>query len=483
MSNSPWLYTQRDLFMSISGAAPLNDLHALKGLLQAAFFQPWLKQGLYVKRSAEMLKNPRHKIGRLCCDYAIFFGDQAILIEVHQGVFDAYSDIALEWDLFRKMALPNSRKKLAMLEQSFGQVVLYTDEDCLEPLVAQPRHIYKICVTAAFEQLGSQYAAILHSYGAYFYAEKFVLDEEENPLLVYSLGDFSVLLGQLNSFPDFFDFLTYHQAAIQQADADYVSELGLLERYIQSGKPFIQAKRHEQQWVEQGVKREYSKILQDADYEPEQVLDVLREHAVLWQRVVANYAQSALATVGDERIERLALLDLLADESLWSQSQLSAALMNQHALAASRADDGYLVHLRSYTHPKRHYVVLFYAEHPQHRYSRERMVGQLPDLASQVNAFEQAPIVDDILVLGVSSQNGQFVAVDIAHMIGQVVPDHLQAKHLRPKPQKTAVDPASAVNQSSGVSQQIGRNDPCICGSGRRYKHCCGSPTRPRILA
>lgn len=464
--------------MSISVVAPLNDLHALKGLLQNAFFQPWLKQGLYLKRSAEMLKDPRQKAGRKCCDYAIFFADQAVLIDVHQGVFDAYSDIALEWDLFRKMALPNSRKRLALLEKAFSKTILYADENCLEPLAVQPKTIYKICVTAAFEQLGSQYAAILHSYGADFYAEKFVLDEEENPLLVYSLGDLAVLLGQLNSFPDFFGFLAYHQDTIQQADAEYVSELGLLERYVQAGLPFFDAKRYEQQWVEQGLKREYSFVLQESVHEPEQVLQVLREHAILWQKLIASYAQSALKSTGDERIERLALLDLLADESLWSQSQLAAAMLNQHALAASRADDGYIVHLRSYTHPKRHYVVLFYAEQPQHRYSRERMVGQLPDLASQVNDLEQTPLLDDILVLGISSQNGQFVAADIAHMIGQAVPEHL-----RPKPKKTVIDPASAVNQSSAISNQIGRNEPCICGSGLRYKHCCGSPTRPKVLA
>lgn len=23
------------------------------------------------------------------------------------------------------------------------------------------------------------------------------------------------------------------------------------------------------------------------------------------------------------------------------------------------------------------------------------------------------------------------------------------------------------------MSQRIGRNDPCLCGSGRKYKHCC----------
>jgi hypothetical protein len=25
----------------------------------------------------------------------------------------------------------------------------------------------------------------------------------------------------------------------------------------------------------------------------------------------------------------------------------------------------------------------------------------------------------------------------------------------------------------------VGRNDPCPCGSGKKYKHCCGAPTAP----
>ena len=25
------------------------------------------------------------------------------------------------------------------------------------------------------------------------------------------------------------------------------------------------------------------------------------------------------------------------------------------------------------------------------------------------------------------------------------------------------------------ASKKIGRNDPCPCGSGKKYKHCCGS--------
>jgi hypothetical protein len=29
------------------------------------------------------------------------------------------------------------------------------------------------------------------------------------------------------------------------------------------------------------------------------------------------------------------------------------------------------------------------------------------------------------------------------------------------------------------MSQKIGRNDPCRCGSGKKYKHCCGQPAAP----
>jgi len=30
------------------------------------------------------------------------------------------------------------------------------------------------------------------------------------------------------------------------------------------------------------------------------------------------------------------------------------------------------------------------------------------------------------------------------------------------------------VPQTSGIPRKVGRNDPCPCGSGKKYKHCCG---------
>jgi preprotein translocase subunit SecA len=49
---------------------------------------------------------------------------------------------------------------------------------------------------------------------------------------------------------------------------------------------------------------------------------------------------------------------------------------------------------------------------------------------------------------------------DIAHMIYKV---NLEKREV-PRPQKAAAP----------VGQKVGRNDPCPCGSGKKYKHCHG---------
>lgn len=37
------------------------------------------------------------------------------------------------------------------------------------------------------------------------------------------------------------------------------------------------------------------------------------------------------------------------------------------------------------------------------------------------------------------------------------------------------------------MSEKLGRNDPCLCGSGKKYKNCCmgkhGTPVRKKLTA
>jgi len=48
-------------------------------------------------------------------------------------------------------------------------------------------------------------------------------------------------------------------------------------------------------------------------------------------------------------------------------------------------------------------------------------------------------------------------------------------------PEKIENKPVAVISQSQGSTarkplktKKIGRNDPCPCGSGKKYKYCCG---------
>ena len=42
------------------------------------------------------------------------------------------------------------------------------------------------------------------------------------------------------------------------------------------------------------------------------------------------------------------------------------------------------------------------------------------------------------------------------------------------KPKLEINKSVTAPNVSDNVKKKIGRNDPCPCGSGKKYKKCCG---------
>ncbi len=66
---------------------------------------------------------------------------------------------------------------------------------------------------------------------------------------------------------------------------------------------------------------------------------------------------------------------------------------------------------------------------------------------------------------------------DVAHTIYRVSVERREAPRPEPSPMAQAAGRAGAESrQKVAVSgkKKIGRNDPCPCGSGKKYKHCCG---------
>jgi preprotein translocase subunit SecA len=65
---------------------------------------------------------------------------------------------------------------------------------------------------------------------------------------------------------------------------------------------------------------------------------------------------------------------------------------------------------------------------------------------------------------------------DVVHTIYHVGIVRREAPQTAPSPmaQATGRGEGSKMQRLKVGGKKIGRNDPCPCGSGKKYKHCCG---------
>ncbi|MEO8158444.1 MAG: SEC-C metal-binding domain-containing protein [Betaproteobacteria bacterium] len=105
--------------------------------------------------------------------------------------------------------------------------------------------------------------------------------------------------------------------------------------------------------------------------------------------------------------------------------------------------------------------------------SNEQVAAQikqeLPELSSLANLLPKnreelygflALILAAIQLLTQSPQSSQNITINVSQVVEQTLADAPTAKAVPPMPSK---------------SRKIGRNEPCPCGSGKKFKKCCGS--------
>jgi SEC-C motif-containing protein len=55
-----------------------------------------------------------------------------------------------------------------------------------------------------------------------------------------------------------------------------------------------------------------------------------------------------------------------------------------------------------------------------------------------------------------------------------VLQEHRELGHFKREKEEWLFTTGEMVKQKPAVSSKVGRNDPCPCGSGKKYKKCCG---------
>ena len=394
----------------------------MAALFKQAFFRPWGWDGLF-----RAYQPPRTGEADRLCDYAIRFREHLILFALPELQIDESQPIAPQWASFRKQVLPKARKKLERAEQwiSSGQTT-YLDPACQRELMldgAPIKRIYKICVTCAVEPVGEAWVPVLHHYGSAFYHEDSVLELDRNPVQLIAAGEFGHMIQVLDNFEDLLAFLRYQEAVILQDDIEYESESALLERFIEDGSVFAQARQVEQSLITQGLMDEPSPDLAPpTPASARAAFELMRQTGKSWDELAVAYRQRLLEVIqqqiqqgGEVNPSYRTLLSCLVDESRASRWRLGYSLgLRRHPLGVP-LHEAMVTHARSYSHPRRHYVFCFYSEQDGHPQSRAFAQHQLKGLADQVKV-QQHGWIDEVIVLGVSTVQGVTVSADVLYI-------------------------------------------------------------------
>ncbi|MBF0569699.1 MAG: SEC-C domain-containing protein [Candidatus Omnitrophica bacterium] len=93
------------------------------------------------------------------------------------------------------------------------------------------------------------------------------------------------------------------------------------------------------------------------------------------------------------------------------------------------------------------------------------------DVAEMI--FKLRPVEEDPAVKRVFSGSQQFVHQEFSGMTGALQMASPQEPDAGAAVMAAAEHRAPAAHQPS-AQPKVGRNDPCPCGSGKKYKKCCG---------
>lgn len=98
---------------------------------------------------------------------------------------------------------------------------------------------------------------------------------------------------------------------------------------------------------------------------------------------------------------------------------------------------------------------------------KDMTIAMMEDLAIDVQECDPAEAVDNIIkLINIDNEEVRFVA---SKMMNKFV-NKIRLWRLK----GASINDIKANVISEVSSKTVGRNDPCICGSGKKYKKCCG---------
>ena len=477
-----------------SNTTDLNKAKSLVELLAHSYLKPWSYKQLFVKSGDE---------SRLVCDYLVVM-DGVALVLFEESVTKAVSDNAEAKQLFTGLKdylakRINQRMKAApkLLE---GE--LYRDEAMTQPFdLAAELKIYYLGLSSLCFVQDARRMMVKHRFSSEQNPKILSQTTDSNPnkhMQLMSLLDLVMVVKRLTTMPDLANFLSYRDQLLGQAPvAD--NPVALMDQFISSGEAIKPARLIEENLVGSGLKPAIDPIFLVNN--PEKLtrnFDKMVKNARFWEYIMNTYGnQMPKASLRDETSSYLRLLSALINESVVSRNAFVRIIAEYMSASQEVKDEGYLVNMRSYTQPERHYAFLFYALDPTSESHRSVAQHNLNRVAAGINHMVQDPPLNEIIVIGIADADGK-LATDVFYTLGRALkPLDPTLKPARFEPSghaqldvKKQSDPLTSKSGLSGKTLSVtkaqvnhiqfgqpepNRNALCPCGSGKRFRRCHGA--------
>ncbi len=169
-----------------------------------------------------------------------------------------------------------------------------------------------------------------------------------------------------------------------------------------------------------------------------------------------------------------------AKKSLWEQAGIDMRQVEKHLLLQV-LDQKWKEHLAAMDHLRQGIHLRAYAQkQPKQEYKRESfaLFQELQDNISRdvVRLLSRVQLADDSDIEATERKRRQAAAARMNYSHAEAAGEERRASRAAPPPaRENGRRPNPRVATFIRSERKVGRNEPCPCGSGKKYKHCCGS--------
>nr|WP_194928621.1 SEC-C metal-binding domain-containing protein [Citrobacter freundii] len=447
----------------------------------------------------------KNKTGKEVCDLLVVFGDNVIIFSDKSIKFNEDKDISIAWKRWFRGSVIDSSRQLYGAEKFIKENPhrIYIDKDCKVKFpvkINKTSRFHLVAVTDNISAPAKKYFDSLSKGSSATLVNAFMYDAKECLNNIFCVGDLypnktfihvldelslTLLLTELNTATDFIEYLIAKEKAVrEQRLAISLGEEEILASYLLGDKKIIPDDILREQGLVSIPEGEWVHYTKSFQY---QHAIAIKKGSIFWDDLIENCSKSILAAnvgfFGDQPFSmHEAAIREVAKESRSSRYYLSKLFKKKMDSVPSHIMSSMLV--ESPDESGKFYLLLLvpqkdeidYLTYREHRVALINMYFPI--------AFARHKQIKKIIAIATEPKNSSGRSEDIIYIHSpKPMPREERAEILKAARDINVMSDFVPWKQSATIKhytpphsnmQKLGRNEPCYCGSGKKYKKCHG---------